>query len=72
MRIEVNMSDYAIKEVLSMEYKDKRQKSVAFFSKSLNKIERNYKIYDKVILAVIRRLENQRHLLESAKFKFEV
>jgi len=58
MRIEVNMSDYAIEGVLSMEYEDKRWKSVAFFSKSLNKIERNYKIYNKVILVVIRRLEN--------------
>ena len=66
------MSDYAIEGVLSMEYEDKRWKSVAFFSKSLNKIERNYKIDNKVILVVIRRLENQRHLLESAKFKFEV
>ena len=52
------MSDYAIEGVLSMEYEDKRWKSVAFFSKSLNKIERNYKIDNKVILVVIRRLEN--------------
>ena len=34
--------------------------------------QRNYEIYDKEILAVIRRLENQRHLLKSIKFKFEV
>ena len=34
--------------------------------------QRNYEIYDKEILAVTRRLENQRHLLKSTKFKFEV
>ena len=37
---------------------------VAFLSKSLNKIERNYKIHDRKMLVVIRELENWRHLLE--------
>ena len=45
---------------------------MAFLSKSLNKTNRNYKIYDKKILAVIRGLENWRYLLKSAKFKFKV
>ena len=43
-----------------------------YLSKSLNKIARNYKIYNKEMLAVIRGLENWRHILESVKFKFEV
>ena len=72
MRIEVNISDYVMGGVLSMEYENKRWKSVAFFSKFLNEIERNYEIHNKVILVVIRRLDNWRYLLESAKFKFEV
>ena len=55
-----------------MECEDRKWSPVAFHSKSKNKIERNYKIYDKEILAVIRGLENWRHLLEGAKFKFEV
>jgi len=55
-----------------MEYEDEKWRPVAFLSKSLNEIERNYEIYDKEMLAVIRRLENWRHLLEDAKFKFEV
>jgi len=42
------------------------------FSKSLNKTERNYKIHDKEILAVIRELKNWRHLLKGTKFKFKV
>jgi len=45
---------------------------VAFLSKSLNEIERNYEIHDKEMLVVIRGLENWKHLLEGAKFKFEV
>ena len=55
-----------------MKCKDGRWRLVVFLSKSLNKTERNYKIYDKEILAVIRRLENWRHLLENTKYKFEV
>ena len=58
MRIEVDMSDYITEEVLSMECKNRRWRSVAFFSKSLNETKRNYKIYDKKMLVVIRELEN--------------
>ena len=72
MRMEVNTLDYTIGEVLSMECEDGRWRSVAFLSKSLNKTKRNYKIHDKKMLVVIRGLENWRHLLEDAKFKFKV
>ena len=71
-RMEVNVSDYVTEEVLSMEYENARWKPVAFLSKSLNEIERNYKIHDKEMLAVIRGLENWRYLLEGTKFKFKV
>ena len=72
MRMEVNMSDYIIRGVLFMKCKDRKWQLVAFLSKSLNETERNYEIHDKEVLAVIRRLENQRYLLEGTKFKFEV
>jgi len=45
---------------------------VAFLSKSLNETERNYEIYDKEMLAVIRELKNWRYLLEGTKYKFKV
>jgi len=45
---------------------------VAYLSKSLNETEQNYGIHNKEMLAVIRELEAWRHLLEDAKFKFEV
>ena len=72
MRIEVDISNYVTGGVLSMECEDKKQRPIVYLSKSLNEIARNYKIYNKEMLAVIRGLENWRHLLESAKFKFEV
>ena len=56
--MEVNVSDYATEEVLSMKCEDGRWKLVVFLSKSLNEIERNYVIHDKEMLAVIRGLEN--------------
>ena len=43
--------------VLSIECKDNLWRPVAFLSKSLNEIERNYEIHDKEMLAIIRGLE---------------
>ena len=45
---------------------------MAFLSKSLNETERNYEIYNKEMLAIIRGLENWRHLLKGAHLKFEI
>jgi len=70
--MELDTSDYATEGVLSMECEDGKWRPVAFLSKSLNEMERNYKIHDKEMLAVIRGLENWRHLLEGAKYKFKV
>jgi len=72
MRMEVDASDYATGEVLSMEGEDVKWRPVTFLSKSLNEIERNYEIHNKEMLAIIRGLESWRHLLEGAQFKFEI
>ena len=72
MRMEVNALDYTMRRVLSMECEDGWWRPVAFLSKSLNETERNYKIHDKEMLAIIRGLEAWRHLLEGAQFKFEI
>jgi len=45
---------------------------VAFISKSLSNTERNYKIYDKEMLAIVRYLEVWRHFLEGTVVKFEI
>jgi len=72
MRMEVDASDYAMGGVLSMECEDRLWRPVVFLSKSLNETERNYEIYEKEMLVIIRGLENWRHLLEGAHFKFEI
>jgi len=56
MRIEVDMSDYIMGEVLSVECKDGKWKLVVSLSKSLNKIERNYEIHNKEMLMFIKEL----------------
>jgi len=58
MRMEVDVLDYAMGRVLSMECEDGIWRPVAFLSKFLNETERNYEIYDKEMLAIIRELEN--------------
>jgi len=46
------------REVLLMEGEDGKWRPVAFLSKSLNETEKNYKIHDKEMLAIIRGLES--------------
>ena len=72
MRMKVDVSDYTTEGVSFIEYEDGLWRPVAFLSKSLNETERNYEIHDKEMLAIIRGLENWRHLLEGTYFKFEI
>ena len=72
MRMKVDASDYVTGGVLLIEGEDGKWRPVTFLSKSLNETERNYKIHDKKMLAIIKGLESWRHLLEGAQFKFEI
>ena len=72
MRVEANVSDFAIGEVLSMKCEDEKWRPVAYISKSLNKAERNHEIHNKEILVIIWCLEAWRHFLEEAKDQFEI
>jgi len=56
-RIEVDTSNYTTGGVLLMKCSDDLWKLVAFISKSLSDTEKNYEIYNKKILAVVRCLE---------------
>jgi len=55
-----------------MKCSDEKWGPVAFISKSLSDIERNYEIHDKEMLAVVRCLEAWRHFLEGTVVKFEI
>jgi len=54
MRVEVDLLEYVTGGVLSMKYEDKKWRPVAFISKSLNEVERNYEIHDREMLAIVR------------------
>ena len=58
MRMKVDASDYVMGGMLLMEGEDRLWRLVAFLSKSLNEMERNYKIHNKEMLAIIQRLES--------------
>src|ERR1700719_1638470 len=72
-RVEADSSDFATGAVLSQQsLEDDKRHPIAYYSKSLNVVERNYEIHDKEMLAVIRALEEWRHFLEGARHKFEI
>ena len=56
-RVEADTSNYATGEVLSMKCSDDLWRPVTFILKSLSDTERNYKIYNKEILVVVRCLK---------------
>jgi len=45
---------------------------MAFYSKSLSSMERNYEIYDKEMLAIIYMLKEWRHFLEGVTYPVEI
>jgi len=72
-KLSTDASDFATGAVLSQ--KDMQTNLwhlVAFFSKSLDVHERNYKIYDKKLLVVIQGLEEYKHHLEGHPYKVEI
>jgi transposase InsO family protein len=72
-RIEADGSGVATGAVLSqVSPTDGKWHPVAFASKSLSPVERNYEIHDIEMLAIIRSLEGWRHLLEGARHPIEI
>ena len=57
MRVEVDVSDFAMGGVLSIKCEDEKWRPVTYISKSLNEAKRNYEIHDKEMLAIIWCLE---------------
>ena len=72
-RIEADSFDFTSGAVLSQRLPgEEKWHLVAFYSKSLSPVERNYKIHDKEMLAIIRALEEWRHFLEGAQHPVEI
>jgi len=72
-QIEVDSSDFTTGAVLSQQSPtDGKWHPVAFYSKFLSSVERNYEIHDKEMLAIICVLEEWRHFLEGATHPVEI
>jgi len=72
-RIEADSSDFATGAVLSqVSSEDEKWHPVAFLSKSLSPVERNYEIYDKEMLAIIRALQEWWHFIEGTEHQCEI
>ena len=70
--LECDASDFATGAILSQKGKDGKMHPIAFYSKGMAPAERNYEIYDKELLAIIRALEEWRHYLEGADYKITI
>ena len=70
MRLETNASRYAIEGVLSQQQEDSSWRPVAYLFKAMNETERNYKIYDWELLAIMEGLKQwQQYLIGSDQFE---
>jgi len=72
-RIKADSSYFATGAILSQQSpEDKKWHPIAFLSKSLSPVERNYEIHDKEMLAIVRVLEEWRHFVEGAEHRCEI
>jgi len=72
-QIEADSSDFTTRAVLSQQSpEDNKWHPVAFLSKSLSPVERNYEIHDKEMLAIVRALEEWRHFVEGTEHRCEI
>jgi len=71
--IEADSSDFTSRAVLSQRLpREEKWYLVAFYSKSLSPVERNYEIHNKEMLVIICALEEWRHFLEGAQYLVEI
>src|SRR5580765_4154280 len=71
-QVEADSSNFATGAILSQRQDDGRMHPIAYLSKSLTEVERNYDIHDKEMLSIMRSLEEWRHFLEGAREQSEI
>ena len=70
MQLETDVSEYTIGGVLLQVQKDNSWRPLAYLSKTMNKTERNYEIYDRELLAIMEGLKQwQQYLIGSNQFE---
>ena len=71
--VKADSSDFASGGVLlQLSEEDEKWHPIAFHSKSLTSMQRNYEVHDKELLAIIRCLQQWRHFLEGAQHPVEI
>ncbi|KAH6570846.1 hypothetical protein BASA83_002898 [Batrachochytrium salamandrivorans] len=70
--LETDASDFAISGILSQKDGATGIRPVAFYSRQMVPAERNYKIYDKELLAIVECFRHWRHFLQGGKHKISV
>ena len=65
-QIECDTSKYALGAVLTQQDSNGDRHPVAYLSKTFSETERNYEIYDRELLAIIRALEEWRHYIQGS------
>ncbi|KAJ3015341.1 hypothetical protein NUW54_g1068 [Trametes sanguinea] len=70
-KVECDASKFAVRAELSQK-QGGIWKPIAFLSKSLSPAERNYKIYDRELLAIMTALDEWRHFLKGARHTFKI
>ena len=70
--LEVDASLFAVGAVLFQRDEEGRQRPILYFSQALNPAERNYDIWDREFLAMIRGLKHNHHLLVGSLHKVVV
>ena len=71
-KLEVDASAFAVGAVLIQQDERGSRLHVGYFSKTLNKTERNYDFWDGEFIEVILALRNWRHLLQGSPHKVVV
>jgi hypothetical protein len=69
--VEVNASNYAIGAVLMQKDDNGKMHLVAFFSKTMNKAQRNYDVYNQELMGVVEMCQHWRQYLHQAQHKFQ-
>ncbi|QRV85329.1 Retrotransposable element Tf2 protein [Ceratobasidium sp. AG-Ba] len=70
--LECDASDFATGAILSQFSEDDQLHPVVFLSKAMTPAERNYDIYHKELLAIVKALEEWRHLLEGTALPVQI
>lgn len=70
--VEINTSDYAIGGQLGQRDEDRKLYLIVFFLKKLEGLRKNYSIYDKELLTIIKAFEEQRLYFSGTNYEVQV